>query len=129
MKLSEHFSDTEFMCKCGCGESVVDARLVKAIQEIRYQINAPITINSGYRCSKHNAAVGGEKNSQHMRGTAADISSPVGIDVLRGVARTLPSINGIGYDPARGFLHVDVRAGKRVEWTYVNGKAVIERLV
>ena len=59
-----------------------------------------------------------------MRGTAADISSPAGIDVLRNVARTLPWVNGIGYDPARGFLHVDVRMGKRAEWTYVNGKAV-----
>ncbi len=123
MQFSEHFSETEFACKC-CGDSIVDIRLVKALQEIRSQVNAPITVNSGYRCPKHNAAVGGEKNSQHMRGTAADISSPVGIEALRGVARTLPWVNGIGYDPERGFLHVDVRMGKRAEWTYVNGKAV-----
>ena len=34
-----------------------------------------ITVNSGYRCSKLNAAVGGAKTSQHMRGEAADITA------------------------------------------------------
>ena len=35
----------------------------------------PITVNSGYRCPKLNDAVGGAKNSQHMRGEAADITA------------------------------------------------------
>ena len=36
----------------------------------------PIRITSGYRCPELNRAVGGVKNSQHMRGEAADIHLP-----------------------------------------------------
>lgn len=36
-------------------------------------LGKPIYVNSGYRCPRHNAAVGGVPNSQHMRGEAADI--------------------------------------------------------
>lgn len=123
MQLSEHFADSEFQCRC-CGRLVVDARLVMAVEEIRRVSEVPVRINSGFRCPKHNAEVGGEVNSQHMRGTAADIRSTVGVDRLREIARGIPYVNGIGYDPERGFLHVDVREGPRVEWTYVGGKAL-----
>ena len=34
-----------------------------------------IHVNSGYRCPTLNAIVGGEKNSQHIRGEAADITT------------------------------------------------------
>jgi uncharacterized protein YcbK (DUF882 family) len=34
--------------------------------------NRPITITSGYRSAKHNAAVGGSKGSLHTKGMAAD---------------------------------------------------------
>ena len=35
----------------------------------------PITVNSGYRCDKLNAAVGGVPTSQHRLGEAADITA------------------------------------------------------
>ena len=37
---------------------------------------APITVTSGYRCPALNAAIGGAKDSQHMRGEAADFICP-----------------------------------------------------
>lgn len=123
MILSTHFSDAEFCCPC-CGDCIVDARLVMALEEIRRVANTAIIVQSGYRCEKHNAEVGGERNSQHVTGRAADISSRIGVDRLRDIARGLAWVNGIGYDPARGFLHVDVRSGRRVEWRYLNGRAV-----
>lgn len=43
------------------------------LQPIRDKYGKPITITSGYRCPKLNAAVGGSKTSQHMKGQAADI--------------------------------------------------------
>lgn len=43
------------------------------LQPLRDHVGAPITIGSGYRCPKLNAAVGGVSNSQHMTGQAADI--------------------------------------------------------
>lgn len=44
------------------------------LDPIRAAWGAPITVNSGYRCPKLNAAVGGVSTSQHLRGEAADIS-------------------------------------------------------
>ena len=45
------------------------------LNPLREMYGKPITVNSGYRCPKLNAAVGGAKNSQHMRGEAADITA------------------------------------------------------
>ena len=42
------------------------------LDPLREMYGKPITVNSGYRCPKLNDAVGGAKNSQHMRGEAAD---------------------------------------------------------
>lgn len=39
----------------------------------REKLGRPIYVNSGYRCPKVNEMVGGVKNSQHMKGQAADI--------------------------------------------------------
>lgn len=43
------------------------------LEYIRLHFNKPISINSGYRGKKLNAAIGGSKTSQHMTGQAADI--------------------------------------------------------
>ena len=40
----------------------------------RQKYGGPVLVNSGYRCPKHNAEVGGVANSQHMKGEAADIA-------------------------------------------------------
>lgn len=44
------------------------------LQPLREAMNEPIKISSGYRCKELNDAVGGQWNSQHMRGEAADLS-------------------------------------------------------
>lgn len=44
------------------------------LDPIRAVWRNPITVNSGYRSPKLNAAVGGVSTSQHLRGEAADIS-------------------------------------------------------
>lgn len=41
----------------------------------RAEFGAPITVNSGYRSPKLNAAVGGASTSQHLRGEAADLDT------------------------------------------------------
>lgn len=43
------------------------------LQPIRDAYGKPITITSGYRCSKLNEIIGGAKNSQHLKGEAVDI--------------------------------------------------------
>lgn len=43
------------------------------LQPLRDAWGEPLHINSGYRCPKLNAAVGGAPTSQHVKGEAADI--------------------------------------------------------
>lgn len=73
------FKEKEFACKC-CGQLPPLAREnVKALVDVildpvREQLGKPIVVNSGYRCEKHNKAVGGVRNSQHLQGQAADVA-------------------------------------------------------
>ncbi len=73
MKLSKHFTRSEFACKCGCGQDTIDAGLIFILEAIREHFDQPITISSGNRCPKYNRKVGGAKSSQHLLGRAADI--------------------------------------------------------
>lgn len=51
-------------------------RLVhQVLDPLREAFGAPITVNSGYRSSRLNRAVGGAPRSQHTRGEAADITA------------------------------------------------------
>ena len=72
------FSEREFACKC-CGQlpPSMRANIVALVDNVldpaREEFGGPVTVNSGYRCPKHNIAVGGVVNSQHMKGEAADV--------------------------------------------------------
>ncbi len=43
------------------------------LEPLRKAYGKPIHISSGYRCPELNRAIGGSRNSQHMRGQAADL--------------------------------------------------------
>lgn len=50
-------------------------RLIKVVLDpLREAYGKPITVNSGYRSTALNKAVGGVKSSQHLTGEAADIT-------------------------------------------------------
>ena len=69
---TKNFAVKEFACKC-CGKNIIDQRVINMCQVIRDAIGYPIRVSSGTRCEKHNAEVGGEKNSNHVKGLAADL--------------------------------------------------------
>lgn len=52
----------------------VKALVENVLDPLREKYAKPIQVNSGYRCPKHNLAVGGTTQSQHMKGEAADIA-------------------------------------------------------
>lgn len=56
----------------GCEENL-GALVENVLEPARAAYGKPIYVNSGNRCSIHNAAVGGASSSQHMRGEAADL--------------------------------------------------------
>jgi uncharacterized protein YcbK (DUF882 family) len=108
--VSTHFLRKEFECRCGCGFDTVDAELIRVLEDLRRCLfNNPIKINSGCRCKKHNAAIGGTPGSMHLVGKAADI---VVVDVDPAtVADCLedkyPDKYGIGRYAT--WTHIDVR--------------------
>lgn len=46
---------------------------IYVLEPLRKKLGRPVYINSGYRCPKLNALVGGAFNSQHICGQAADL--------------------------------------------------------
>ena len=81
-----NFNVEEFCCRC-CGElppqerDNVEALVSSVLDPARDRYGKAIKVNSGYRCEKHNAAVGGSKTSQHMcqNGSAAADIAAVGL--------------------------------------------------
>ena len=49
--------------------------VTNVLDRLRGEWGRPIIVTSGYRCKELNAAVGGTRNSQHLKGQAADIVS------------------------------------------------------
>ena len=53
----------------------LNALMDDCLDKVREMWGRPIGVNSGYRSPELNRAVGGAKNSQHLRGEAADINA------------------------------------------------------
>lgn len=118
-------------------DEVVWRRLRMVANEVFEPLRAlhggPLTVTSAYRSPEVNAAVGGSPTSDHMTGRALDFvpvsgSSEELFHRIRssGLLAELP-IDQLIYYPARGHIHVGVRAnprrqagisreGARVEW-------------
>ena len=123
--LTKNFSLSEFNCRDENNTPVPDElyanvkKLAEQLQVLRDYLGVPIHINSGYRTMAHNKVIGGEKNSYHLKGMAADItvrdltSSKVNfaIDYLIGEKRMKQG--GLGHYV--GFTHYDIRR-KKARW-------------
>lgn len=79
--------------------------------------DVPITILSGYRCERLNAAVNGAASSDHVKACAADIRAPAfgrPLDVARELSAHVDAL-GIGQlinefpDGSKGWVHVSTR--------------------
>lgn len=116
MQLSDHFKSEEFACH-HCGLSVPSSELVAALERLRSIVGKPLRIVSGTRCTTHNRAVGGAKNSRHLpkwrgqRSEAADI--PAGYATIAQAKQA--GLTGIGYRGRdQAVVHVDTRPGRAV---------------
>ena len=81
------------------------------LQPIRDKIKKPIVINSGFRCSALNKAVGGVTNSQHLKGQAADLHIP-GMTIKDTIDFIIKS--GVPFDQLldeRQWVHISYRKG------------------
>ena len=128
MRLSNNFRLSEFTRsdtakrlgienECSSVEQVLNLAYLchMVLQPLRDKFG-PIRINSGYRCPELNDAVGGVKNSQHMRGEAADIHLPSvekGLEYLS-FLKTLPTVDELIWERKGnvGWIHVSARRVK-----------------
>ena len=122
--LSKNFKVSEFRCKDGSDEILIDMDLVVYLQAIRDWAGASITINSGYRTPSHNDKIGGSTTSKHMLGKAADIfcSNKTPLQLAQ-CAETL-GMKGIEWNADLNYTHVDTRTNKwhvkRHNGAYIN---------
>lgn len=111
-QLSKNFTSLEFDCHGNgcCSSTKVDSKLVDYLQQIRNYFGKAVSINSGYRCPKHNANVGGASRSNHMDGEAADIrvegKTPIEI------ARVAEKLGILGIGVYSWGVHIDTRTTK-----------------
>lgn len=121
---TKHFKVREFACKCGCGfglkEGDVDQRLIDMCETIRRELGTAVNVNSGCRCPKHNAKVGGVKGSKHMLGKAADLSCSLGAVKM---FETVKRLHAEGKLPDldyckryKSWIHIDCGGKRRNMW-------------
>lgn len=83
MKITKNFSFNEFVATSHSEHATANyqygkanedkvVRLAKSMQRVRDILGFPILISSGVRCPALNKAVGGAKNSQHVKCEAVD---------------------------------------------------------
>lgn len=106
------------------------AQLTKLATDLLEPIRAkfgPVKINSAFRGPSVNAAVGGSKTSQHMRGEAADIVAPaVSVEELH---RWICAESGLAFGqcileksaPSKPFSWVHVSLGTKREALVYDG--------
>lgn len=126
--ISPHFRIREFACHDGSDLIKIDDRLPLLLEDIRTLFDgAKLTINSSYRNEAYNKRIGGAVNSQHCKGTAADIMvqgiSPT--DVAEAAEYYLKNKGGIGLYMASKFTHVDVREIKSRWYEKKNGTTAV----
>ena len=122
-----YFRRAEFRCQCGgkfCNGFPAEPveETVRLADEIRRRAGVPLKVNSGVRCTRHNADpnVGGVWNSLHLTGQAIDLA-PIGGNIsaarLQEIAEQvqaekMPNRGGLGrYEWG---VHVD--NGKYSRW-------------
>ena len=120
LKLSEHFTLGEFVCKDPSYDLVrVSPQLMEKLEEIRKAVGEhPVNILSAYRPYPYNAAISGAAdNSYHIDGVAADIYiNGMSTSEISSLAdKIIGDGGGVGTYYGDGFVHVDVR-GYWVRW-------------
>lgn len=81
-------------------------------------IGKPLSITSGFRCNRHNKAVGGAEQSFHTLGMAADVSCPAGVSPRnwRSSPEEIPLFCEGGIGVYASWVHLDVRQSGKARW-------------
>lgn len=138
--LSEHFTAAELcVSQWAARRGVSNApppdvlanlrRTAATMEHVRAVLNGkPLLVSSGYRSPRVNAAIGGARNSAHLRGLAVDFTCP-GFGSHLAVCRAIEA-GDIAYDqliheyPPNGWVHIDFDLpARRQELTKFAGRS------
>ena len=121
-QISTHFNTYDFRCKCkGNHKIFIDTDLIDLLEALYNKIGAKkVKVISGYRCPKHDKAVGGSGHGSHTTGKAADIKyyknalSTFNSNFLCVTLQNMNDYKGIGYrcggvSNTNGETHIDVK--------------------
>ena len=107
---TEHFTDEELACGCGCG-GLPPQPFQDELEALRSIYEAPLQLNSAYRCPDHNDAVSSTgRGGPHTLG-AVDVSILGGdaVELIRLAATMGWTGFGVSQNTAHAsrFLHLD----------------------
>ena len=118
-----NFTIEEMECPC-CNVSMHNPDAMLRLQTLRTLLDRPLTINSAYRCTKHNIEVGGGVRSMHLYGKAFDIDVHNWDDADRALLVAEAHTAGFtGFGFYDNFLHVDTGDTRRwgAPWSMTDG--------
>ncbi|MBD3181053.1 peptidase M15 [Candidatus Poribacteria bacterium] len=121
MRITKNFRVEEFECPC-CGgilDTLAFRNFVVKLQDARDTSGIPFVITSGYRCFRHNKRIGGNSDSSHLKGIAADILTRTSSEryfILKSLIKAGFNRIGIG----KNYIHADLDTDKPqfLIWTY-----------
>jgi len=111
-----YFKLSDFDCQ-ETGNNEMSEEFLEKLDELRHKCGFPFIITSGYRDKTHSIEARKAKAGTHARGIASDIRINNGneaYDIIKH-AQSM-GFNGIGV--AKSFIHVDIRQGMPVIWSY-----------
>ena len=111
-----YFKLSDFDCQ-ETGNNEMSEEFLEKLDELRHKCGFPFIITSGYRDPTHSIEARKAKAGTHARGIASDIRINNGneaYDIIKN-AQSM-GFNGIGV--AKSFIHVDIREGMPVIWSY-----------
>jgi uncharacterized protein YcbK (DUF882 family) len=111
-----YFKLSDFDCQ-ETGENKMNEDFLIKLDDLRHECGFPFIITSGYRDPSHSIEARKIKAGNHAKGIASDIRINNGneaYDIIKN-AQSM-GFNGIGL--AKSFIHLDIRQGMPVIWSY-----------
>jgi zinc D-Ala-D-Ala carboxypeptidase len=111
-----YFKLSDFDCQ-ETGNNEMSEEFLEKLDELRHVCGFPFIITSGYRDPSHSIEARKAKAGTHARGIASDIRINNGNEAYQIIKHAQSmGFNGIGV--AKSFIHVDIRKGMPVVWSY-----------
>jgi zinc D-Ala-D-Ala carboxypeptidase len=107
--VTEHFSNTELACKCGCG-MLPKLDFMDKVQRMRDFLDFPMVVTSAARCPDYNAKVSSTgRTGPHTTGRAIDLAVSREQAYVMLAYATRHGFTGIGVAQkgAGRFIHLD----------------------